>query len=93
MAGRDRARLVASVEGVGAVVLFGEPTVAGLLKGLRPDVHCKGTDYTAATVPERDVVRRYGGRVRIVGDAKRHATTDLLERIARRAPRPLRTAS
>ena len=88
MAGRDRARLVASLEGVGAVVLFGEASVAALLRRLRPEIHCKGTDYTAGTVPERAVVRSYGGTVRIAGDVKRHATTDLLDRIARRAPHP-----
>jgi len=84
---RDRARVIAAVEGVDAVVLFGGGTVAPFLRRLRPNVHCKGTDYRPETVPEREVVRSYGGAVRIVGDAKRHATTDLLRRIARRMTR------
>ena len=83
---RDRAALVAALRCVDAVVLFSGPTVATLLRRLRPDVHCKGTDYSPWTVPERDVVRAYGGRVRIAGDAKRHATSDLLATIRRRRP-------
>jgi len=83
----DRARMVAAVDGVDFVVLFGGPTVAPLLRRLRPDVQCKGTDYTRASVPERGVVRSYGGRVAIVGDPKRHATTDLIARIRRLAGR------
>jgi rfaE bifunctional protein nucleotidyltransferase chain/domain len=82
---RDRARLVAALRAVDAVVLFGGRSVARVLRTLRPDVHCKGTDYSADSVPERDVVRGYGGRTRIVGDPKRHATTSLLARIAGRA--------
>ena len=78
---RDRARLVAAIEGIDAVVLFSGRTVAPILETIRPEIHCKGTDYTPATVPERDVVRRYGGRVRIAGDRKRHASTDLIARL------------
>ncbi|MBA3270076.1 MAG: adenylyltransferase/cytidyltransferase family protein [Acidobacteria bacterium] len=77
----DRAELVAALRGVAYVVIFPEPTVAPLLELLRPDVHCKGTDYTEDTVPERDTVRAYGGRVAIVGDPKDHSTRDLLSRI------------
>jgi rfaE bifunctional protein nucleotidyltransferase chain/domain len=77
----DRAELVAGLRAVDYVVLFGEPTVAELLQALEPDVHCKGTDYTADTVPERDIVRAYGGRVAIVGDPKDHSTRDLLAKI------------
>jgi rfaE bifunctional protein nucleotidyltransferase chain/domain len=77
----DRAELVAALDGVDYVVVFAEPTVGPLLQLLKPDVHCKGTDYTADTVPERDVVRAYGGRVAIVGDPKDHSTRDLLSRI------------
>ena len=87
---RDRARLVGAIEGVDAVVLFSGRTVAPILETLRPEIHCKGTDYTPATVPERDVVRRYGGRVRIAGDRKRHASTDLIARL-RRPARPRRS--
>jgi rfaE bifunctional protein nucleotidyltransferase chain/domain len=77
----DRALLVAAVRAVDHVVLFPDDDVSRLLLALRPDVHCKGTDYTPDTVPERDVVRSYGGRVAIVGDPKRHDTRVLLERI------------
>jgi rfaE bifunctional protein nucleotidyltransferase chain/domain len=77
----DRAELVAALRGVDYVVIFSEPTVTPLLLALKPDVHCKGTDYTVDTVPERDTVRGYGGRIAIVGDPKDHSTRDLLERI------------
>ena len=77
----DRALLVAAVRAVDHVVVFAEDDVTRLLLALRPDVHCKGTDYTPETVPERDVVRSYGGRVAIVGDPKRHDTRSLLRRI------------
>ena len=76
-----RAELVASLRGVDYVTVFSEPTVTELLLLLRPDVHCKGTDYTVDTVPERDTVRSYGGRIAIVGDPKDHSTRDLLQRI------------
>jgi rfaE bifunctional protein nucleotidyltransferase chain/domain len=77
----DRAELVAALRAVEYVVIFSEPTVAPLLELLRPDVHCKGTDYTVDTVPERETVRAYGGRIAIVGDPKDHSTTDLLSRL------------
>jgi rfaE bifunctional protein nucleotidyltransferase chain/domain len=77
----DRAELVAALRAVDYVVIFPEPTVTPLLELLRPDVHCKGTDYTVETVPERDTVRAYGGRIAIVGDPKDHSTTDLLTRL------------
>jgi len=77
----DRAELVAALRAVDYVVIFHEPTVAPLLEMLKPDVHCKGTDYTVDTVPERDAVRAYGGRIAIVGDPKDHSTTDLLGRL------------
>jgi len=79
----DRAELVAALRGVDYVVAFGERTVTPLLLALKPDVHCKGTDYTTDTVPERETVRSYGGRVAIVGDPKDHSTRDLLARIKR----------
>jgi bifunctional ADP-heptose synthase (sugar kinase/adenylyltransferase) len=66
---------------VDLVVVFQEDDVRRLLLALRPDVHCKGTDYTAQTVPERDVVSSYGGRIAIVGDPKDHDTSRLLARI------------
>jgi rfaE bifunctional protein nucleotidyltransferase chain/domain len=77
----DRAELVAALDAVDYVVVFHEPTVAPLLALLRPDVHCKGTDYTADTVPERETVLAYGGRIAIVGDPKDHSTRDLLARV------------
>jgi rfaE bifunctional protein nucleotidyltransferase chain/domain len=77
----DRAELVAALRAVDYVVIFPEATVTPLLELLRPEVHCKGTDYTVETVPERDTVRAYGGRIAIVGDPKDHSTRDLLARI------------
>ena len=82
----DRAVLVAAVRSVDHVVVFHEDDVGALLLALRPDVHCKGTDYTPETVPERDVVRSYGGRVAIVGDPKDHDTRRILEKV-RAVPR------
>ena len=80
----DRAEIVAAVRGVSYVTIFEEPDVTALLLALRPDVHCKGTDYTVESVPERDTVSGYGGRIAIVGDPKDHSTRDLLARIRRR---------
>jgi|SRR6185369_5908237 len=77
----ERAELVASLEAVDYVTVFNEPTVEQLLLTLKPDVHAKGTDYTEDTVPERDVVRSYGGTVAIVGDPKDHSTSSLLTRL------------
>lgn len=76
----QRAEIVAALEAVDFVTIFDEPTVESLLLALRPDVHAKGTDYTEETVPERDVVRSYGGKVAIVGDPKDHSSTDLIQR-------------
>jgi rfaE bifunctional protein nucleotidyltransferase chain/domain len=81
LAGKDRAELVAALRGVDYVILFGDPTVERLLRLVKPDVHCKGTDYTVESVPERAVVQSYGGRTAIVGDQKSHATRDLIGRI------------
>jgi rfaE bifunctional protein nucleotidyltransferase chain/domain len=78
----DRAELVASLEAVDLVTVFPEPTVEELLLQLRPDVHAKGTDYTVDTVPEREVVKSYGGKVAIVGDPKDHSTSELLATVA-----------
>jgi rfaE bifunctional protein nucleotidyltransferase chain/domain len=77
----DRAELVAALRGIDYVVVFPDATVARLLNRLKPDVHCKGTDYTVDSVPERETVRAYGGRTAIVGDPKHHSTTELLEKI------------
>ena len=81
LAAADRAELVAALRAVNYVIIFSEATVDPLLQLLRPEVHCKGTDYTADTVPERETVRAYGGRIAIVGDPKDHSTRDLLSRI------------
>lgn len=77
----ERAEIVASLDSVDYVTVFDEPTVEQLLLALKPDIHAKGTDYTEETVPERDVVRSYGGRVAIVGDPKDHSTSSLLGRL------------
>lgn len=81
---QDRALLIAALHSVDFVVAFPEDTVEGLLLTLKPDVHCKGTDYTEDTVPEREVVKSYGGRVAIVGDPKDHDSSALLARLASR---------
>ena len=78
---RERAELVSAIRGVGYVTVFRDSSPARLIAVLKPDVHCKGTDYTPLTVPEREVVLGYGGRVAIVGDPKDHSTTSILERM------------
>lgn len=77
----ERAEIVASLRMVDAVTIFPELTVEELILALRPDVHAKGTDYTVDTVPEREVVRSYGGTVAIVGDPKDHSTSELVARV------------
>ncbi len=81
MSAEDRAEVVAALRMVDYVTIFSGRTVTELLERLRPDVHCKGTDYTVDTVPERDVIRAYGGRIAIVGDPKAHSTRELIERL------------
>jgi len=78
---RERAELVAAIRGVAYVTVFRDASPARLIAVLKPDVHCKGTDYTADSVPEAEVVRAYGGRVAIVGDPKDHSTTSILEKM------------
>jgi D-glycero-beta-D-manno-heptose 1-phosphate adenylyltransferase len=78
---RERAEIIASLRAVDIVTIFAEPTVEELIRAVRPDIHAKGTDYTEETVPERDVVRSYGGRVAIVGDPKDHSTTEMLKKV------------
>ena len=77
----ERAEIVAALEPVTYVTIFDEPTVEELLLALKPDVHAKGTDYTTDTVPERNVVRSYGGQVAIVGDPKDHSTSGIIARL------------
>ena len=73
---------MAALRGVHYVVIFDADTVGPLLTALRPDIHCKGTDYTVETVPERAIVESYGGRTAICGDPKDHSTRDLLKRLS-----------
>jgi len=82
----ERAELIGGIGCVALVTVFDEPNVEPLLRALRPDVHCKGTDYTADTVPERDTARALSIRVAITGDPKDHATRDMIRRI--RGPQP-----
>lgn len=79
----SRAEMVAAIAGVDYVVIFEDDTVGPLLMHVKPDVHCKGTDYTVESVPERSIVLGYGGRTAIVGDPKDHSTRDLLARLSR----------
>lgn len=77
----ERAEIVAALRFVDLVTVFDEPTVEELIRAIRPDFHAKGTDYTTDTVPEREIVREYGGTVAIVGDPKDHSSTDLIRRV------------
>jgi D-glycero-beta-D-manno-heptose 1-phosphate adenylyltransferase len=86
MSAADRAELVAGLRPVDYVVVFAGRTVADVLEAIRPDVHCKGTDYTVESVPERALVAAYGGRTAIVGDPKDHSTRDLLARVREGGP-------
>jgi rfaE bifunctional protein nucleotidyltransferase chain/domain len=86
MSAPDRAELVAAVRRVDYVVVFGGETVEDVLRAIKPDVHCKGTDYTVESVPERAIVAAYGGRTAIVGDPKDHSTQELLARVRGRVP-------
>ena len=74
----ERAEIISAVRFVDFVTIFNEPTVEELIRAIRPDFHAKGTDYTTETVPEREIVKEYGGRVAIVGDPKDHSSTELI---------------
>lgn len=78
MPAEERAEILAALAEVDAVVIFPERDVRALIREIRPDVHAKGTDYTTETVPERDVVLEYGGRVEIVGDPKDHSASEII---------------
>jgi rfaE bifunctional protein nucleotidyltransferase chain/domain len=78
----QRAEIVSAIDAVDFVTIFEEPTVKELLLALKPDIHAKGTDYTAESVPERDVVRSFGGRVAIVGDPKDHSSSEMIEKVS-----------
>ena len=84
----ERAEILAALACVDYVVLFQEPNVEAVLRVLKPDIQCKGTDYTEETVPERELVRSYGGRVAIAGDPKDHSTRDLIQDILGRSTAP-----
>ena len=77
----ERAEIISAIRGVSYVTIFDEKSPGRLLQTLKPDFQCKGTDYTAESVPEREIVQAYGGKVVIVGDPKDHSTRDLLTRI------------
>lgn len=78
MPAAERAEILAALADVDAVVIFPEPDVRALIREIRPDVQAKGTDYSAGTVPERDVVIEHGGRVEIVGDPKDHSASEII---------------
>lgn len=80
----ERAEIIAAIRGVSYVTIFSERSPGRLISDLKPDVHCKGTDYTPDSVPEAEIVRSYGGRIAIVGDPKDHSTTELLEKLRQR---------
>jgi rfaE bifunctional protein nucleotidyltransferase chain/domain len=80
----ERMEVIAALDGVAFVTSFPETTADGLIETLRPDVHVKGTDWTADTVPERAAVEAYGGRIVIAGDEKRHASSDIIDRMGGR---------
>jgi len=80
----ERAEIVAAIGGVDVAVIFDEETVEPLLRRVKPDVHCKGTDYTPETVPERHVMAELGGRIAIVGDPKDHDSSALIAKLAKR---------
>lgn len=81
----ERAEIVSAIRFVDAVTIFDEPTVEDLIVAIRPDFHAKGTDYTTETVPEREIVREYGGQVAIVGDPKDHSSTDLISVVSNKS--------
>ena len=78
MPAEERAEIIAALADVDAVVIFPELDVRALIREIRPDIQAKGTDYTAESVPERDAVAEYGGRIAIVGDPKDHSTSELI---------------
>jgi rfaE bifunctional protein nucleotidyltransferase chain/domain len=78
MPAEERAEIIAALSDVDAVVIFSELDVRGLIREIHPDIQAKGTDYTVDSVPERDAVAEYGGRVAIVGDSKDHSTSEII---------------
>ncbi len=80
----ERAEIISSLKSVDCVTVFREPTVEELIRAIRPDFHAKGTDYTADTVPEKDIVAECGGQVAIVGDPKDHSSTEIIDFVNRK---------
>lgn len=78
----ERAEIISALKFVDYVTIFPEPTVTELIRAVKPDFHAKGTDYTTETVPEREIVKEYGGRVAIVGDPKDHSSTELIHKVS-----------
>jgi rfaE bifunctional protein nucleotidyltransferase chain/domain len=85
MPAEERAEIVAALTDVDAVVIFPELDVRAIIREIRPEIHAKGTDYTVDSVPERDAVMQYGGRIEIVGDSKDHSTSEIIR--SRLSPR------
>jgi rfaE bifunctional protein nucleotidyltransferase chain/domain len=81
MPANERAEIISAIRGVSYVIVFDEDSPSHLLQSLKPEFQCKGTDYTADSVPEAEIVRSYGGKVVIVGDPKDHSTTAVLEKM------------
>lgn len=79
----ERAEIISGLRCVDLVMIFDDPTVEGVIRAVRPDFHAKGTDYTAESVPEREIVSECGGRVVIVGDPKDHSSTELIGSVRR----------
>ena len=79
----ERAEVISGLKSVDLVTIFDDPTVEGVIRAVRPDFHAKGTDYTAESVPEREIVSECGGRVVIVGDPKDHSSTELIGSVRR----------
>jgi rfaE bifunctional protein nucleotidyltransferase chain/domain len=79
---RERSEMISALRFVDYVTIFDEPTVEELIRALQPDFHAKGTDYTTETVPEKEIVKEYGGQTAIVGDPKDHSSTELIKKVA-----------
>lgn len=79
---RERAEMISALRFVDYVTIFDEPTVEELIRDVRPDFHAKGTDYTTETVPEKEIVKEYGGQTAIVGDPKNHSSTELIKKVS-----------
>ena len=77
----ERAEMISALRFVDYVTIFDEPTVEELIRAVRPDFHAKGTDYTTETVPEKEIVKEYGGKTAIVGDPKDHSSTELIKKV------------